>query len=82
MTGVSNHELATGATHADHRVHLFVGHEPSALCAQARRLTTSAPAFRSAPCDGCLSAALARGHVIAREGGNAFINLRRVGVRV
>ncbi|MDR7363727.1 hypothetical protein [Nocardioides marmoribigeumensis] len=72
--------LATGKALGDASVHLFDGDEGHALCARPRLPATPSEGFRTAPCGECLGRALARGHLSARDGGEAFINLRRVGL--
>ena len=78
MTGTSELGLVIGRVADDDLVHLFHDKSRSALCAQPRHQDPATSGFRVAPCVACLAAALAQGHVIVRDVGSAFINLRRL----
>ena len=78
MTGTSELGLVIGTVADDHLVHLFHDKARSALCSQPRHQDPPTSGFRVAPCGACLSSALDQGHVIVRDTGSAFINLRRL----
>ena len=82
MTSTPALGLTTGTVPDDGLVHLFERSADQALCCRGSRSARTAAGFRSAPCPACLDSALARGHLVAREKGHAYINLRRVGVPI
>ena len=70
--------LMVARANGDHLVHLASSVATRSLCGHPTRLRPPQKSFREAGCDGCLTVALAAGHLAALEGDRSWINLRRV----
>ena len=70
--------LVTAQGLAGSDVHLFAPGATHSLCGQSPRYEPATTSFRTHGCTVCRDHALDRGEISVREGGLAFINLRRV----
>ena len=71
-------ELVVARAQGDFLVHLVAPGQNHALCGQRLRSRPPYKSFREAGCGDCLTTALHRGQIAARESDRAWINLQRV----
>ena len=70
--------LVTASASTGPEVHLFAFGAARSLCGQPLGIQPAHTSFRTHGCPTCLAHALDQGATTVREGGQAFLNLRRI----
>jgi len=70
--------LVTASAPTGQEVHLFAFGAARTLCGQPLGTQPARTSFRTSGCFTCLHHALDQGVTMVREGGHAFLNLRRI----